>query len=93
MSTTIFPLPDTASQVVPAPFDADQADRDYARTVRARATIAGARDLLERFEAQRPDIEADIARRQARLLETPEAPRAAMPEEEAAGAGRIRACA
>lgn len=63
-----------------APFDADAADREYERTVAARATIAEARELVEQFEKQRPDIMTDIAERRARLpLEPIEAP-TAMPE-------------
>jgi hypothetical protein len=60
-----------------AAFDAEAADRDYARDLQARAAIAEARETAEQLDdAQRAAIEADIAQRRMQLArEVPAAPR------------------
>jgi hypothetical protein len=54
---------DGRSGVIPARFDEAAFDRERERIAAAQATLAEARELVEQFEKQRPDIEADMQRR------------------------------
>jgi hypothetical protein len=81
MSTLNVLLPD--NNVVAPRFDVDAFDRDRARSVAAQAAIAESRERVEQFEAERPDILADMQRRAQLALDEPITAPAAMPEEAA----------
>jgi hypothetical protein len=67
--------------VVPARFDADAFDRERQRAAAAGATLAEAYALIQQADAQRAEIEADIAQRRTRLAVAAPRRQAAPPEE------------
>jgi hypothetical protein len=86
MSTAVNVLLPSNSVVAPR-FDVDAFDRDRARSVAAQAAIAEARERVEQFEAERPDILADMQRRAQLALDEPLAPATAPKEQEATEPG------